>query len=233
MKVRDYKFESKEELDLVANTVLLFNGTLLRPEDVDYSSLVFYKQKQLEKLLDGKYDITPRDLMMYLSCPIGIENKNDITNFGIRTSSIPGNGRLNMFLSDKILFHSLVGFEVNEEYIERVFDFELDRPTKLVNKDDLLEYYAPSMLEDSSLLYYLFLTGRGEEFTRVYNDTPFLSKLEKGEFTEEDIKKRMPEHISDKSKASDRLKRYVDEDKYHIEYLSREKESQIGNKTLK
>ena len=233
MKVRDYKFESREELDTVANTVLLFNGTFLRPEDVDYSSLIFYKMDQLDKLLDGKYDITPRDLMMYLSCPVGVENKNDITSFGIRTTNFPGNGRLNMFLSDKMLFHSLVGFEVNESYLEKIFDFELDKPAKLVNKDDLLDYYAPSMLEDSSLLYYLFLTGRGEEFTRVFDDTTFLNKIEKGEFTEEDIKKKMPEHKSSKSKASEKLKKLVSEDICHIEYLSKEKEAQVGNKTLK
>ena len=236
MKLREYKFESKEELDLVASSVLAYLGIYICPEDINFTSMVYYKFDQLDSLLDGKYNITPEDLMMYLSCPIGVENNNDIKNFGLRTDKEAGNGKINMHFSKMLLLQSFLATGADEEYQDRIFDYELDQPDTLLNSSDYLDLYAPSMLDEPVLLTYLFLTGRGNEFTRIYRDVDFLKKLENGSFTGDEIKERFPKVSKGKDKASELLKSFVKEDILKIEKLNKEKQEgnvlRVTNKTL-
>ena len=79
------------------------------------------------------------------------------------------------------------------------------------------------MLREHELLYYLFFTGRGEEFTKIYADTTFLKRLEDGTFKEDDILKRIPTVRPGKSEASSLLKNLFTEDLLRIKSLSEEK----------
>lgn len=214
MKLREYRFESFEELNEVARCVLSLFKNRVSPSDIDYTPIVNYKIEQLYNLLEDRYDITPERLMMYLTCPIGVESTDDITNFGIRTNSNPSNGRINMHLTKVTLQRALLlshGEEYDELY-DKIIDSEEDIANTLPSSEDYLNIYAPSMLEETELLYYLFMTGRGSDFTEVYGDNEFLKKLEGGLFTGEEILDRMPEVKKGKRKSSVTLKGFVRED---------------------
>lgn len=241
MKLREYKFESFEELNEVALCILSLFKNRVSPSDIDYTPIVNYKVEQLYNLLGDSCDITPERLMMYLSCPIGIEDVDDISNFGIRTNSNPSNGRVNMHLSKMMLQRALLlaHGEEYDELFDKIIDSEADIANTLPSSEDYLNTYAPSMLEDTDLLYYLFMTGRGKEFTEIYGDDEFLKKLEGGLFTGEEILDRMPEVKKGKTASSRKLKELYKEDLIKLGKITRinvvpgEMELQVANKVFK
>ena len=231
MKLKNYRFESKEELNYVASCILSYFGKDINPSDIDYTPIIEYKIDQLDSLLGDEYNITPDDLMMYLSCPIGVQSTNDINTFGIRTNSGSGNGKINMHLSKMILFRSMMGESVDT--FDKLFDDELNDIDRLPTNDDILDAYVPSMLKEPELLCYLFFTGRGEEFTRIYADTSFLKKLEDGSFSFSEIDARTPKFREGKTESSSLLKNLVKEDLIRIKSLKEEKVVKEANKLVK
>ena len=230
MKLKSYRFKSYEEIAEVASSVLTYYTSTICPSDIKYNPIADYKNIQLFKLLDGRYDITPEDLMQYLSCPIGLEDPKDInSNFGLRVKDVlPSNGTINTHLSKMILVNALLAHvsDKNDYLIDSIIDFELDEePEKrevLPSKDELLDYYVQGMLPDTDLLYYLFLTGNGKKFTEEFGDIEFLKQLETKTFKEADIYDRVHEAKKGHSKASVKLLRCYNEDIEKIKDIMKE-----------
>ncbi|MBR4830756.1 MAG: hypothetical protein IKZ96_03210 [Bacilli bacterium] len=234
MKLRDYRFESKEDLNSVACCVLTYFCKDINAKDVDYSSISEYKVKQLNKLTGDNYDITPENLMMYLSCPVGVEDVNDISTFGIRTSGELPNGRINMHLSKMILCRALLENASLDTY-EKIVDSEdvgTDR-LQLPDTSDYLDCYVSSLLREPELLYYLFFTGRGEEFTRLFADSEFLKKLEDGSFKPNEIFSRLSPYRSAIKETPQLLKDFAKEDELRIKSLTGETPAIDANKLVR
>lgn len=231
MRLRDdFKFYDKDAVNLVALIVMLFLSDEVGAKDIDYKKIVEYKATQFRSLVNGNYNITPETLMMYLSCPIGVENANDIKTFGIRTEDAPGNGKINMHLSKMILYRALQ----NNYFLDKIFDDEMDDIDTLPTKSDYLDVIAPSLLNEPALLYYLFFTGRGEEFTKIFNKTKKddedkdnmdkLTSFESGTFDGEETIKELTSTVTQgKENASQLLKDFVTSDKLAISILEEKK----------
>lgn len=231
MKLKDYKFESKDELNSVASSVLSYFGKTINPVDIEYAPIIEYKVRQLKSLLGDEYNIDSKDLMRYLSYPIGVQNLDDSDTFGIRTNKGSGNGKINMHLSKMILFRSME--DDQSVLFDRLFDTELDDIDRLPGREEYLDCYVPSMLREPELLCYLFFTGRGEEFTKLFGDTAFLTRLEDGSFKPYEIEDRMPRFREGKSEASPLLRSLVKEDLLRIKSLAGDAPVKEGNKLVR
>lgn len=221
MRLRDdFKFYDKDAVNLVALIVMLFLSDEVGAKDIDYKKIVEYKATQFRSLVNGNYNITPETLMMYLSCPIGVENAKDINTHGIRTNGGAGNGKINMHLSKMILYRALQ----NNYFRDKIFDDEMDDIDTLPTKSDYLDVIAPSLLNEPALLYYLFFTGRGEEFTKIFGDIEKLKSFESGMFDGDKTIKELTSTVTQgKENASQLLKDFVTSDKLAISILEEKK----------
>lgn len=216
MKLRDgYKFESLGERNLVIASVLDYFAEKVNAKDVDYTQVAKYKAEQVMRMLGNTYNISPSDLMMYLTLPVGVEDINEKPNFGIRTSGELPNGRINMHLTNRILQDSLFGNSLQD----KLFDDELGEITKVINSDDYLDYIATSLLKEPALLYYLFFTGRGEEFNRIFNDPDLLKSFEDSSFNGDEVVHKMTGFQKRKENGSQLLKDFVKKDNMTIEII--------------
>ena len=221
MRLRDdFKFDDKHAVNLVAFMVMSFLVDDVGAKDIDYRKVIEYKATQFRSLVNGNYDITPDTLMMYLTCPIGVENANDIKTFGIRTENAPGNGKINMHLTKMILFRALE----NNYFRDQIFDDEMDDIDTLPTSGDYLDVIAPSLLKEPELLYYLFLTGRGDKFTEIFGDIDKLTSFESGTFDGEKTIKELASNVTQgKNNGSELLKDFVRSDKIAISLLEEKK----------
>ncbi len=56
MKLKSYRFKSYEEIAEVASSVLTYYTSTISPSDIQYNPIADYKNIQLFKLLDGRYN---------------------------------------------------------------------------------------------------------------------------------------------------------------------------------
>ena len=118
--------------------------------------------------------------MKYLSCPLAVEDKDKILNHGLLTlSSFPRNGVLNEAVSRRVMYNAIV---------RTIPYYENMAPETLPTKEEVLECYGTHLIGNSSLLIYLFMTGRGDEFQDVFGDNDFLGKIESRQFDEITLK---------------------------------------------
>lgn len=202
------KINGKGILDGVIKYLLEYYETEAKPKGIDeesFKKIIDYKRAQINNLIGDRTDYAFRDVMRLLSCPLDIDSADKIDNFGIRIPSkesyelgVTSNGVINSYLSYCILNSALDG----ELYIH-------ENGTKLITKDDMLTNYSTYLLPNTDLLLYLFLTGRGDEFNNLYKKTEgedalnFLSKLESGRFTQEEIEKRIEKTKEKQSSIND------------------------------
>lgn len=234
MDAMDNKIQSMDARDELIKNVLDYYSKF-SPEGTSFEPIIDYKRNQLYNLIGNNADITYRELMMYLSCPLDVEKKEDIKSFGIRNLEPPYNGVVNMALSDQIFYYALLeSMEINPELDEE--------PLQLNLNYDYLKRYSTYMLDNTSLLIYLFMTGRGKEFTEEYGDSVFLQRLEGKKFSEDEIekkieatKKRVADNPSDE--FSPKYKKMYAEDlefiKSKLSVKTEEIEVAVPNKTLK
>lgn len=244
MDAMDNKIPSLAARDELIKNVLDYYVKLSpKTGDTSFKPIVDYKRVQVYNLLGDDIDFSYRDLMKYLSCPLDVEKKEDITSFGIRnvdnedtpTANTLKNGVVNMALTEQIFYYALLeSMDINPELDEA--------PTKLNLKSDYLKHYSTYMLDNTSLLVYLFMTGRGKEFTEEYGDPDFLLRLEGKNFTEDEIEKKVEEtknRISANPSAefSPKYKKMYAEDLKFIKSKLAEKTEELEvstpNKTLK
>lgn len=140
-----------------------------------------YKKQQVENLMEGSETYTFRDIVMYLSCPLNVKSKEEISNFGIRMPENPGNGTLNEFLTRSIIKNAIIMDGVPDS---NEVD---DKPLTLIDTNDLLENMASSMLTNRALLIYLYMTGKGKEFTELFGNIEILKKIEAGTIKEDEL----------------------------------------------
>ena len=182
MEAMQQIIQSKAILDDIIDSVLKYYA-IFSPKGTSFEPIIDYKRKQVYSLLDGKYDISCQELMMLLSCPLDIERKEDIRTFGIRAEEFPQNGKLNLALSESILYNAI---------LESMNDPELeDKPVTLPTKYETLKFYSESMLGNPSLLIYLFMTGKAKEFTEAHGDVDFLKRLDGVDYSENELVDRI------------------------------------------
>lgn len=215
MKLNDsFKFESLQERNKVIASVLAYFAFEINARDTDYSEISKYKNAQVKRMLGDNYDVSPADLMMYLTLPIDVEDINTKPNFGIRTSGELPNGRINMHLTNKILFDALFG---QTELLDRIFEEE---PLILTNQGDYLDYISTSLLKEPALLYYLFFTGRGEDFNNIFGNPALLKSFEDGTFDGDAVVKKMTGFKKGKEYGSPLLKSFVEKDLVTIQKMN-------------
>ncbi|MBR2603600.1 MAG: hypothetical protein IKE10_01050 [Bacilli bacterium] len=204
------EIEGKVFIDYIVDDVLLaYYRDILQPEGIeDYTLFLDYKKSQVHKLTEGKDKLLLKDIMRYFSCPLDVESEEDITNFGLYVpDSHPTNGRLNMILSEQLLNAAL-------DYDPK----DTDEEVTLINVNDIIGHNASGLLENVSLLFHLFITGRGKEFTQLFGDTALLIKMEGASdngrsdirLVESDFKKK--EYKSPKEEFDSDFKRLYAED---------------------
>ncbi len=218
MKLNDsFKFESLQERNKVIASVLAYFAFEINARDLDYSEISKYKNAQVKRLLGDNYNISADVLMMYLTLPIDVEDISTKPNFGIRTSGELPNGTINMHLTNKILKDALFG---QTELIDRIFEDE--DPLTLMGKGDYLDYISTSLLKEPALLYYLFFTGRGEDFNQIFGDSKLLKSFDGPEetFNGDAIVHKMTGFKKAKESASPLLRSFVEKDLVTIQKMN-------------
>lgn len=178
MEVANYTLTSKEDIDKFVDNILDYYR-LQAPTGVDVSSILDYKKDQVKKFVGEATEIAVGTLMEYLSCPLAVEDKDNMFNHGLITLTFPRNVKLDEAISNTIMYNAIVRTTPYYEYTG---------PVTLPNKEDALKCYGTQLIGNSSLLVYLFMTGRGDEFKEVFGDTDFLEKIESGQFDEFSLK---------------------------------------------
>ena len=194
------KFD-REHANMIVDMVLNFFSTQrpsskseeYKPILNQFDTIINYKRDQVASLMDGKESFTLENVMMYLSCPLDVKTSDEISNFGIRTSEPPLTGRLNEYLARCIVKNAIILDGVP------AFEDEVDtKPLQLITIEDMINLMASSMLPNRGLLIYMYMTGKGKEFTKLFGNDDLLKKIEAGkELTEKELMEGCPSEFLD------------------------------------
>lgn len=138
----------------------------------NFNTIIQYKREQVEKLIKGKKTFEWQDVMKYVSCPLDVETSKEIDNYGLKTKEYP-NGVLNESLSRNILKYALMYRDI---YLPDGLPDDMN--VTLPCTQDVIDHFSPNMIKNNALLVYMFMTGRGKEFAKLFGNNKLLKDID-------------------------------------------------------